>query len=94
MAAENFGKDAYIFWQRIWAERQPQGFLSFIFIFYFYFFMAVPTSRYINLLESSGRLVFKEHKCIAIIKYHEELEVIKISENYEKGSSRPLLTVW
>ncbi len=30
MAAEKFGKDAYTLWQRIWAERLPQGFSGFI----------------------------------------------------------------
>jgi hypothetical protein len=45
MAAENFGQDAYILWQIIWAERLPQGFLR--------LFMAVDASSYRNLLEFS-----------------------------------------
>jgi hypothetical protein len=47
MAAEKFGQDANILWQRIWAERLPQRF--------FRFYMAVDASSYRNLLESSGQ---------------------------------------
>jgi hypothetical protein len=47
MAAESFGIDAFILWQRIWAERLPQGF--------FRYYMVVDASSYRNLLESSGQ---------------------------------------
>jgi hypothetical protein len=47
MAAEKFGQDAYILWQRIWAERLLQGFSR--------FYMAAVARSYRNLLESSGQ---------------------------------------